>query len=213
MLRRRSGAVLESPTVVASLDDFAVVSEAVEQSGGHLGVPKNAGPFTKSEVGGDDDRGLLVEAADKVEQQLAAGLGERQVAKLIEYNEIQTAERSRFARQHGLVVPGVEHLLVLTEHAPVLPHHPAVLAQLDPLGIGPDLDRPPHRARHHRVLVVVKPHQAGLGHRGRHGMEPVEPPGIRHKAWPLRLERLPRRSALSAPDAGWLWTLRPPPSM
>ena len=32
-------AVLEAPTVVASLDDVAVMREAIEQGGGHLGVP------------------------------------------------------------------------------------------------------------------------------------------------------------------------------
>jgi hypothetical protein len=37
-------------------------------------------PFTEGEVGGDDDRGALVEAADEVEQELAAGLGEGQIA-------------------------------------------------------------------------------------------------------------------------------------
>ena len=36
-----------------------------------LGSPKTEGPFAESEVGGDDDRGALVEPAHQVEQQLA----------------------------------------------------------------------------------------------------------------------------------------------
>jgi len=67
------------------------------------------------------------------------------------------------------------------------------LAQLDPLGISTDLDRSSDRARRDGVSVVVEPHQAGLGHRGWHRVEPVERPGIRHQAGPLRLEHLPDR--------------------
>jgi hypothetical protein len=48
-----------------------VVSVAIEQSGRHLGVCKDAWPFTEGETGGDDDRGALVEPADEVEQELA----------------------------------------------------------------------------------------------------------------------------------------------
>ena len=45
-------------------------------------------PFAEGEVGGDDDRGALVEPAHQVEQQLAAGLGEGQVAELVEQDEV-----------------------------------------------------------------------------------------------------------------------------
>src|ERR1700687_3915900 len=50
--------------------------EAIEQSGRHLGVGKDARPFAECEIGGDDDRGALVEPADEVEPELGAGLGE-----------------------------------------------------------------------------------------------------------------------------------------
>jgi len=36
-----SGAVLEAPTLVAGLDDVAVVGKAVEEGCGHLGVTKH----------------------------------------------------------------------------------------------------------------------------------------------------------------------------
>jgi hypothetical protein len=48
------------------------VGQAVEQRGGHLGATENRGPFPEGQVGSDDDRGLLVVAADQVEEQLAA---------------------------------------------------------------------------------------------------------------------------------------------
>ena len=84
--------VLEAPAIVAGLDDVAGVREPVEQRGGHLGIGKDGGPLGKGQVGGDDDRGALVKAADQVEQQLAAGLGERQVAELVEDDEVDTGE-------------------------------------------------------------------------------------------------------------------------
>jgi hypothetical protein len=57
-----------------------------------LASPKTGRPFAEGQVGGDDDRGLLVEAADQVEQQLAAGLGEGQIAEFIEDDEVLAAE-------------------------------------------------------------------------------------------------------------------------
>jgi hypothetical protein len=45
----------EAPAVVSSLDDIAVVGQAIEQRGRHLGITEDAWPFTEGEVGGDDD--------------------------------------------------------------------------------------------------------------------------------------------------------------
>ena len=91
----RSGAVLEAPALVAGLDDLAMVGQAVEQRGGHLGVAEDGGPFAESEVGGDDDRGALVGPAHQVEQQLAAGLSEGQIAKFVEDDEVASDELVR----------------------------------------------------------------------------------------------------------------------
>ena len=52
----------EAPAVVAGLEDGAVMGQAVEQRGGHLGVAEDAGPFTERQVRGDDHRRLLVAA-------------------------------------------------------------------------------------------------------------------------------------------------------
>src|SRR5271166_6974196 len=87
-----SGAVLETPAFVASLDDVAVMREAVEQGGGHLGVAEHRRPFGEGEIGGDDDRRPLVEPAYQVEQQLAARLGERQIAEFVEHHQINAGE-------------------------------------------------------------------------------------------------------------------------
>jgi hypothetical protein len=71
-------AAFEAPAVIAGLHDVAMMGQAVEQRGSHLGVIEHAGPFTEGEIGGDDDGRALVEPADEMEQKLATGLGERQ---------------------------------------------------------------------------------------------------------------------------------------
>ena len=71
--------------------DVAVMGEAIEQRRGHLGIAEHARPFAEGEIGGDQDRGALVEPADEVKEKLAAGLGERQVAELVE-DEVHAAE-------------------------------------------------------------------------------------------------------------------------
>jgi len=37
--------VFEAPAFVAGFDNLAVVREPIEESGGHLGVAEDAGPF------------------------------------------------------------------------------------------------------------------------------------------------------------------------
>src|SRR3954447_26580521 len=83
-----SSAVFEAPALVAGLDDLAVMGQSIEERGRHLGVAEHGRPFAKGEIGSDDDGCLLVEAADEVEQELPAGLCERQVAEFVEDDEV-----------------------------------------------------------------------------------------------------------------------------
>jgi len=85
-------AAFESPAVIAGLDDVAMASQAVEQRGRHLCIAEHAGPLAEREIGGDDDGGALVEPADEVEQQLAAGFSEREVAEFVEDNEVHPGQ-------------------------------------------------------------------------------------------------------------------------
>jgi len=64
---RRLCAVLEAPTLVAGLDDIAMVSEAIEHGGCHLGVAEHLRPVGESQIGGDQQRRILIEFADQVE--------------------------------------------------------------------------------------------------------------------------------------------------
>ena len=57
-----------------------------------LASPNTLGHSPKAKFGGDDDRGPLVEPADEVEQELAAGLGEGQIAEFIEDDEVHTGQ-------------------------------------------------------------------------------------------------------------------------
>ena len=109
VVRAGSGAVLEAPALVAGLDDLAVRagSRSDETSGGRfraervsrssravviLASPNTLGHSACGEVGGDDHRGPLVEPADQVEEELATGLGEGQIAQFVEDHEVEAAE-------------------------------------------------------------------------------------------------------------------------
>ena len=54
----------------------------------HLGVAEDGRPFAEGKVGRDDNRGALVEAADQVEQKLAARLREGQIPEFVEDDEV-----------------------------------------------------------------------------------------------------------------------------
>ncbi len=92
LARCRSGAVLEAPGLVAGLDNLTVMGETIEQRGRHLRITEHARPFAEGKVGGDDDRGALIEPADQMEQQLPAGLSERQIAQFVENDEVEGGE-------------------------------------------------------------------------------------------------------------------------
>lgn len=85
--------VFEAPAFVAGLDDLAMVGEAVEECRSHLCVAEDGRPFAKGEVGCDDDGSSFVEFADQVEQELATGLGEREVAKLVQDQEVEAGDQ------------------------------------------------------------------------------------------------------------------------
>ena len=65
-----------------------MVRPSVEPGGGHFGFAEDARPFREAEIGGDDEAGALVELAEQVAQQRAAGIAERQIAKLIQDNDV-----------------------------------------------------------------------------------------------------------------------------
>ena len=83
LARGSSSAVLEAPAFVAGLDDVAVIREAIERGGGYHDVTENTEHRSAKArlVVTMIDSLPLVEPAYQVEQQLAARLGERQIAE------------------------------------------------------------------------------------------------------------------------------------
>ncbi len=102
---------------------------------------------------------------------------------------------ARLALQDRHIVPRLVDDLATSEAAGMLGNGLAILADDDPIGIGPHVHRLPDRAGLHAVLVVVEAHQAGLGHRRFGRMEAVEGAAVRHQERALLLEHLPHRLA------------------
>lgn len=108
MAEFRSAALLEAVAVIAGLDDVAAVREPIEERGGHLRIPEHAAPLPEGEVGGHDERDAFVELADQVEEQRSAVLGERQVAELIEDNDVLIEESCGEAAGFPFALLGIE---------------------------------------------------------------------------------------------------------
>jgi hypothetical protein len=85
-------AILESEAVVSCFENVAAVGEAVEQRGCHLRVAEHGRPLAKAKIVRDDDAGAIVELVKQMEEQGSAGGAERQVAKLVENDEIGGGE-------------------------------------------------------------------------------------------------------------------------
>jgi len=84
----------------------AVVSHAIERGGGHLGVDEQLGPIGEARLVVIGIEGVLVELADEMERQLAAGPAERQIAEFIDDDEIiaqqfSASERPGAGRRAG----------------------------------------------------------------------------------------------------------------
>lgn len=92
MACRGSATVFEAPAVIAGFHVVAAMSDTIEECGSHLGIAEHGRPFAERQVGGDDHRGLLVEIAKKVEQELATGTRARQVTQFIQHDQVEAAE-------------------------------------------------------------------------------------------------------------------------
>ena len=53
--------MLKAIRFITSLDDMAMMRESIQQGCRHLGIHKYAGPFGETQVGRDDDAGVLVQ--------------------------------------------------------------------------------------------------------------------------------------------------------
>src|SRR5258707_15609703 len=90
-------------------------------------------------------------------------------------------------------MPRIVDSLAAPVMAGMLRDRAPILTDDDPIGVRMDLDRPADGAGVHRVFVVVETDQAGLRHRRRQRVEPVELATIGNEIWSLLLEYLPHR--------------------
>ena len=65
-----------------------MMRQAIEHGGGHPGIAKHLRPIGEGQIGRDQQRGVFVQFADQMEQQLAARLAEWQVAQFVDGDEI-----------------------------------------------------------------------------------------------------------------------------
>ena len=103
---RRSGLDLVLHAVTFPFDDdgLGMVQEAVEECGGQRAVViEDLRPLFEHAIGGDDDGAALIALADDLEQQVCAGLVDRQIAQFVQDEE----RRLEIAVERGLKACGV----------------------------------------------------------------------------------------------------------
>ena len=85
-------AVFKAPGFVSGFHDLAMVGEPVEQSGGHFGIAEYGWPLAEGQVRRDDDRCPLIEPADEMEEELAAGLSKWEIAQFVHDDEVESGD-------------------------------------------------------------------------------------------------------------------------
>ena len=69
-----------------------MVYEPVDERSGDHGVPEDLAPLIEAAVGGDDDRAAFVAAGDEREEQIGCRALERQVADLVDDQQVVALE-------------------------------------------------------------------------------------------------------------------------
>jgi len=103
-------ALLEPIAIAVHLQDVDVVGEAVEQRAGEPFGGEHASPLVERQIAGDDGRAALVALAEHLEQQFGAGLGQRHVAELVDYQKFVAGKLVLQAEQTFLV-PGFDQFV------------------------------------------------------------------------------------------------------
>src|SRR5258708_21831733 len=136
-----------------------MMKEAVEQRGGDDRIAEHLAPFCKATIGGEDHGPALVARVDKLEEQVAAPLNDRQVADLVNDEERGPAQEAdplaELAFAFGLGQNAADF------GQPRKADAAAGLHGLDPArraGMTPARARRPHA-----VADLVAPHAAELG--------------------------------------------------
>ena len=73
----------------AGLEDVRLVRDTIEQRLAQPGVGEHLGPFGEREIRRDHERGGLASLRDQLEQQLGTDVGERDVTKLVDAQQLE----------------------------------------------------------------------------------------------------------------------------
>ena len=79
------------------------MGQAVQESAGEPLGAEDLCPLVEGQVGGDEDRSSLVALAEDLEQQLCAGLGQRDEAEFVDDEELEAGELLLEIEQASLV--------------------------------------------------------------------------------------------------------------
>ena len=99
----------EPEALAVGLQDVDAVGEAVQQGAGQPFGAEHLGPGLERQVGGDDQAEAFVGAADDLEEQLGADLGEGDVAELVQDEQLATFELGEEPLR-GPLLPRLEQL-------------------------------------------------------------------------------------------------------
>src|SRR5882757_4552041 len=105
-----SPALFRPIAVAVHFEDVDVVGQSVEQRTGQPLGPEHAGPLVERQIAGDDGGAALVALAEDLEQQLAAGRRQRDIAEFIDDQQLVTSQLALQAQQ-ALLVSGLDQLM------------------------------------------------------------------------------------------------------
>ncbi len=83
---------------------MAVVQQPVEDRGGDDGIAEHVAPLAGSEIAGDEDAAALVAATDELEHQVSSVGLERQVAELVDDQQLRLGEVQQLVLEPILVL-------------------------------------------------------------------------------------------------------------
>ena len=83
------------------------MSQAIEQGAGETFAAEHLGPLVEGQIGRDHDAATLIAFGKELEEQFRSGLGEGDIAELVDDDQ-SLARQLYFESAQGLVVPGLQ---------------------------------------------------------------------------------------------------------
>ena len=87
-------AFVQSVTLPLHFDDMDAMGESIQQRTGKPLIAEDLWPFTKGEIGGDDQRGAFVALGEKAKEVFCGPLTQGDLAQLVDDNQIAFVDGS-----------------------------------------------------------------------------------------------------------------------